>query len=130
MLTDTRCRNAKPLDRPYKLADANGLVLEIKPSGVKAWRYRFKIAGKESMYAIGEYGSAPAGEADEEAKIRRAAGLFTLAEAREERLKARALVKQGINPAHQRQLNKIKREQDMATTRINSQRLATYAKTS
>lgn len=116
MLTDTRCRNAKPLDKPYKLADANGLILEIKPNGVKAWRYRFKIAGKESMYAIGEYGSAPSGETDEEAKTRRAAGLLTLAEAREERLKARALVKQGINPAHQRQLNKIKREQDMATT--------------
>jgi len=78
LLTDTRCRNAKPLDRPYKLADSNGLILEIKPNGVKAWRYRFKIAGKESMYAIGEYGSAPAGETDEEAKTRRAAGLFTL----------------------------------------------------
>lgn len=116
MLTDTRCRNAKPQEKPYKLADANGLLLEVKPNGVKAWRYRFKIGGKESMYAIGEYCSAPTGETEDEAKLRRAGGKLTLAEAREERLKARGLVKQGINPAHQRQLSKIKREQEMATT--------------
>lgn len=116
MLTDTRCRNAKPQDKPYKLADTNGLLLEVKPNGVKAWRYRFKIGGKESMYAIGEYCSAPAGETVEEAKLRRAGGKLTLAEAREERLKARGLVRQGINPSHQRQLSKIKREQEMATT--------------
>ena len=47
---------------------------------------------------------------------RRSGGRFTLAEAREERVKARALVKQGINPAHHRQLERIKRDQDTATT--------------
>lgn len=43
MLTDTQCKNAKPKDKPYKLPDGKGLYLEIKPSGVKAWRYRFKL---------------------------------------------------------------------------------------
>src|SRR5574338_563838 len=120
MLTDSQCRSAKCKDKPYKLTDTNGLYLEVKPNGVKAWRYRFKLttAGetKESAFAIGDYASAPAGETAEEAKARRAGGRFTLAEARDERTKARALVKQGINPAHHRQFGRLKREQENATT--------------
>ncbi|GMV56793.1 MAG: hypothetical protein AMXMBFR6_25980 [Betaproteobacteria bacterium] len=102
MLTDSQCRSAKCKDKPYKLTDANGLYREVMPNGVKAWRYRFKLtkAGetKENLFAIGDYASAPPGETAEEAKTRSAGGRFTLAEARDERAKARALVKQGINP--------------------------------
>jgi len=59
MLTDTQCRTAKPKDKPYKLSDGKGLYLEIKPNGVKAWRYRFELregdVAKESIFAIGDY---------------------------------------------------------------------------
>lgn len=55
MLTDAHCRNAKPKDKLYRLNDHRGLYLEVKPNGKKAWRYRFKISGKSSMYALGEY---------------------------------------------------------------------------
>lgn len=120
MLTDTKCRTAKPKEKPYKLTDSNGLFLEIKPNGVKAWRYRFELRQdgkvKESTFALGEYATAPAGETPEEAKARRAGGLLTLAEARDERTKARALVKQGINPAHARKVDRKKRELDMNNT--------------
>jgi integrase len=120
MLTDTQCRTAKPKEKPYKLPDGKGLYLEVKPNGGKAWRYRFELreAGKikESTFAIGDYGTAPNGETQEEAKARRDGGRFTLAEARDERTKARALVKQGANPAHNRQLGRIKRELENATT--------------
>jgi site-specific recombinase XerC len=120
VLTDTQCRNAKPKDKPYKLPDGKGLYLEVKPNGVKAWRYRFELREgetvKESLFAVGDYVVAPRGETPEEAQARRAGGSFTLAEARDERAKARALVKQGINPAHKRQLDRIKREQENATT--------------
>lgn len=120
MLTDTRCRTAKPKDKPYKLSDGKGLYLEIKPNGSKAWRYRFELregeATKESTFAIGDYAIAPSRETLEEAQGRRGGRRFTLAEAREERTKARSLVKQGINPAHNRQLKRIKREQENATT--------------
>ncbi|TQK04958.1 integrase [Herbaspirillum sp. SJZ107] len=120
MLTDTQCRNAKPKEKPYRLPDGKGLYLEVKPNGVKAWRYRFELREgetvKESLFAVGDYVVAPRGETQEEAQARRAGGSFTLAEARDERAKARALVKQGINPAHRRQLDRIKREQESATT--------------
>jgi hypothetical protein len=120
MLTDTECRNAKRKDKPYRLSDGKGLYLEVKPSGVKVWRYRFELlrngVRKESMFAIGDYENAQTQETEDQAKARRDGRLFTLAEAREERAKARALVKQGTNPAHRRQLARIKQGQDAATT--------------
>lgn len=120
MLTDTQCRTARPKDKPYKLSDGNGMYLEVKSNGVKAWRYRFELregdVAKESVFAIGDYAVAPSGETPEEGQARRGGRRFTLAEARDERIKARALVKQGINPAHNRQLERIKREQESATT--------------
>lgn len=116
MLTDTKCRNAKPKAKVYRLTDQKGLVLEVKPNGVKAWRYKFALAGKESMFGLGDYATPPTGETDEAAAARRAGGMLTLAEAREEHLKARALVKQGINPAHARQIDRKKRELDMNNT--------------
>ena len=54
MLTDTKIKNAKPEGKPVKLTDGGGLYLEITPSGGKHWRYRFRLEGKESLYAIGE----------------------------------------------------------------------------
>ena len=84
MLTDTRIRSAKRTRKPYKLTDNAGLYLEVRPSGKKLWRYRYRIAGKENVYALGEY---PA---------------LGLAEARRERDNARRLVKEGIHPAHNR----------------------------
>ena len=120
MLTDTQCRNAKPSSRPHKLSDGKGLYLEVKPRGAKAWRYRFELvrdgARKESVFAIGDYAVPLTQESTEAAKARREGGRFTLAEAREERAKARALVKQGINPAHRRRLDRIRRSQESATT--------------
>lgn len=120
MLTDTQCRTAKPKDKPYKLSDGKGLYLEVKPNGVKAWRYRFELreadTNKESVFAIGEYAIVPSGETPDETQMRRNGRRFTLAEAREERIKARSLVKQGINPARHRQLERIKREQEKVST--------------
>ena len=84
-LTDTRIRTAKRARKPYKLTDSGGLHLEVRPSGAKLWRYRYRIAGKENLFALGEY---PA---------------LGLADARTERDKARKMVKQGIHPAHNRQ---------------------------
>lgn len=85
-LNHAKINNTRAGDKPIKLTDGNGLYIEIKPNGSKLWRYRYKIGGKENTFAIGEY------------------PLMGLAAARLERTKARELVKQGINPAHNRQL--------------------------
>lgn len=98
MLTDAHCRAAKPKEQLYRLNDFRGLYLEVKPNGVKAWRYRFKLAGKGSWFALGDYPSV------------------SLAEARDKCEEARKLVKQGINPVQNRQVERIKREQDSANT--------------
>jgi hypothetical protein len=58
-LTDAKIRNRSPSDKPVKLTDAGGLYLEIRPSGSKLWRYRYRIAGRENVYAIGEFCLAP-----------------------------------------------------------------------
>lgn len=84
-LTDVKIRQSRAADKVLKLTDGNGLYLEVKPNGSKLWRYRYKIAGKENLFAVGEY---PA---------------VSLQDARKARDDARELVKQGIHPSHARQ---------------------------
>ncbi len=98
MLTDAHCRAAKPKEQLYRLNDLRGLYLEVKPNGVKAWRYRFKLAGRGSWFALGDYPKV------------------SLAQARDKCEEARKLVKQGINPVRNRQLERIERERDNANT--------------
>lgn len=88
-LTDAKIRNAKPGPQPSKLTDGGGLYVEVRPNGTKLWRYRYRIAGKENVFAIGEYPD------------------ISLAEARSEHGKARALVKQGVHPSHHRQAERL-----------------------
>lgn len=82
MLTDTKLRALKAKDRPYRVADSNGLCIEVRPTGSKAWRYRYRYAAKASIVTIDEY---PA---------------MSLQQARAERDKLRALLRGGANPAH------------------------------
>ena len=64
--------------------------------------------------------SCTSGSTSEPANARRNGGRFTRAEAREERAKARALVKPGINLSHHRQLDRIKcgRHETIAAFRL------------
>lgn len=97
-LTDAKIRNTKPGPKPAKLADGGGLYLEVRPTGSKLWRFRYRIAGKENVFAIGEYPS------------------IGLAEARAEHGKARTLVKQGIHPSHNRQAERLSSQVANANT--------------
>lgn len=56
------------------------------------------------------------GETAEDAQARQRGRRFTLAEARDERTKARGLVRQGINPSHKRKLDRITRGLETAIT--------------
>lgn len=104
LLTALDVRNAKPQDKPYKLRDGKGLFLEVRPSGLKVWRYRYRIApGKpDQMFTIGEAGEAR--------------GQITLAGARNERVKLRDLVKRGIHPREEREGRKAQRVREGENT--------------
>lgn len=102
-LTDVKIRQTKPGDKPIKLTDSNGLYLEVKPTGSKLWRYRYRLPDetgklKENVFAIGEYPT------------------LSLSDARAERDAARELVKSGRHPAHVRQAAKASQIRQNANT--------------
>lgn len=92
-LTDTAIRAAKPAEKPYKVSDSKGLYLYVQPSGSKLWRLAYRFNGKQLTLALGAYGKG----ADE----------VSLEAAREAMRKAKALLKEGIDPGQQRKLDKI-----------------------
>ena len=96
MLTAIEVRNAKPKDKPYKLTDGKGLHLHVATSGKKTWRYRFALAGTESVFVLGEYPEIP------------------LDIAREKLAAAKKQVKAGINPAAERRQEKQATIQEQA----------------
>lgn len=56
-VTDTKLRNAKPKDAPYKIQIGDNTYLEVMPSGYKVWRMRFlnPDTGKDSKFTLGAY---------------------------------------------------------------------------
>jgi len=54
-LSDAKIRNAKPLSKPYKLADGEGMFLLVHPNGGKYWRLKYRFAGRERILALGVY---------------------------------------------------------------------------
>jgi integrase len=115
-LTDTRIRQTKKSDKPQKLTDGGGLYLEVRPSGAKLWRYRYRIGGKENVFAAGEYAEPPARETPEQTAARQADERLTLQEARIKRVEWRALVKQGVHPSHSRKARSAAKAADNANT--------------
>ena len=80
-LTDTAIRNAKPKDKPYKVADSYGLYLLVNPRGSKLWRVKYRMNGVERKLALGSYPE------------------ITLAEARSARDAARRQLAHAIDPS-------------------------------
>src|SRR3546814_10683928 len=97
-LTDTAIRNAKPRAKPYKLADGAGLYLEVMPTGARYWRFRYRIAGKDTRLAFGVYPEV------------------TLAEARARRDDARRLLREGGDPAGERRSARLTAKLAAGTT--------------
>lgn len=86
-LTNTEVAKAKPKDKPYRLYDGGGLILNVATSGTKTWYYQFKrpFTGVADMFRIGRY---PA---------------ISLADARKRRADCDALIERNINPKQQAQ---------------------------
>ncbi|MDI4633160.1 tyrosine-type recombinase/integrase [Pelomonas sp. V22] len=113
-LSDTQIRNAKPRERAYRMTDGGGLQLEVRPTGGKFWRFRYRLDGRENMFAAGLYVQAPNGESASAAAARIASGQLTLAEARRQLLDWRAAVKLGKHPAAQRDERREEASQQQA----------------
>lgn len=54
-LTATAVKRAKPKTKAYSLSDGGWLYLFVKPNGTKAWRFNYRINGKQKTLAIGIY---------------------------------------------------------------------------
>ena len=54
-LTDPKIRQAKSKDKAYKIADKNGLYLEVRPNGARYWRHKYRFDGKEKRISHGVY---------------------------------------------------------------------------
>jgi integrase len=80
MLTPAAVKAARPRASAYKLADGEGLHLFVAPSGLKSFRQRFRLGGKEQLLTHGTYPE------------------MSLAEARAARDHARARLARGEDP--------------------------------
>jgi len=89
VLTDTKIRNLKRKDKLYRIADSQGLALEINPNGSKLWRHRYRFNNKATMMSLGPY------------------PIVTLLSARQARDKNKQLLFQGINPKQVREEAKV-----------------------
>lgn len=87
-LSDQAAKKAKPIDKPYKLADEKGLYLLVNAAG-KYWRMNYRHDGKRKTLALGVYPDV------------------SLARAREKRDEARTLLADGIDPSEARKHRKM-----------------------
>jgi integrase len=55
MLTNAAVKAAAPGARPYKLFDAGGLHLLVRPSGSRTFRMKFQRKGKEQLLTFGQW---------------------------------------------------------------------------
>jgi integrase len=88
-LNDTQIRAIKPRETRFSVADGNGLVLEILPTGKKVWRFRYSLHGaRQPLVTIGDYGKVSLKVAREKARKYAeivASGVSPVAVARQER---------------------------------------------
>lgn len=91
-LTDAKIKTLKPQDKVYRILDADRLYIEVRPTGVKVWRFKFVFNGKESSMSLGEY------------------PIIGLADARLLREEMRTKLAKGIHPVEERK--KLKQVED------------------
>ena len=89
MLTDTMVRALKPRPRIYRKADAGGLCIEVRPTGAKKWRFRYRFAGRPNMLDLGDYPR------------------MSLQDARRERDRQKQLLARGEDPSQARRKAKL-----------------------
>jgi len=90
-LSDIQVRKAKVKTKVYRMADGDGLCLEVQPHGSKLWRYRYRFQGTAKMVSLGKYPD------------------IGLADAREKLSEMRKQLAKGSNPSQTRKAEKLER---------------------
>ena len=98
LLTDLKCKRAKPKEKPYRLKDGGGLTLRVMPNGAKYWQLRYRYASKENTLQIGVYPEK------------------SLDDARNERTKHRKVLDTGKDPITARRVEKSRIQTETAET--------------
>lgn len=90
MLNVAKIRKMAPRAKRYTVADGAGLELEVLPAGIKSWRLRYRLGGRQNRLTLGRWPGV------------------SLAQARAERNRLLGQIKAGIVPAsrHGRQRGK------------------------
>ena len=99
-LTDAKIRTIRPTEKPQKLFDGGGLFLLITPTGGKLWRLKYRFGGIEKLLAIGAYPQ------------------ISLAEARQKRDQAIALMLNGVDPSDTKKAQKAAGNQEAETFEV------------
>ncbi len=99
-LTDTKVRTTKPTEKPQKLFDGGGLFLLVTPTGGRLWRFKYRFGGSEKLLSIGTYPET------------------SLAEARQRRDQASALLANGIDPSETKKAQKAAGNRETETFEI------------
>jgi integrase len=55
LLTDVAVRKAKPKEKPYRLADGDGLYFYVAPTGGASWQLRYRLDGKPQTATLGKW---------------------------------------------------------------------------
>lgn len=97
-LTDIKVKTAKAQDKPYKLADGDGLFLHVMPNGAKYWRMKARYCGQERLLSFGVYSTV------------------SLADARAARAKVAKQIADGIDPAQAKRIEKIQKAAAVSNT--------------
>lgn len=102
-LTDAKLRTLKPKDKPYKVADFQGLYVTVTPAGSCLWHLKYRVEGREKRLSFGLYPEVG------------------LAEARRKRDAARAVLARGEDPGE------VKKEAKRAATVRDAETFAKQA---
>lgn len=96
MLTALQIKNLKPETRVYRKPDYNGLYLTVYPNSNKKWEYRYTspITNKRRTYRIGDQ------------------AIVSLSQARNESIRLKQLISQGIDPVDQKREAEFQKQQE------------------
>jgi integrase len=107
-LSCAKIRALKPQAKRYKVTDRRGLALEVQPSGVMSWRWRYRLRGRPGEINLGRFPH------------------LSLADARQRRDVLLTAVREGHSPAEQRRKEKLAEERGETVKEFGEKYLTVY----